>query len=67
MVPLDEMIGKSLKELDFREKYHCQVLALKDREPKKMTYIPEPDMKIKTSHILIILGKDMDLANMHTS
>lgn len=61
MIPLKEMVGKTLAELDFRKKYHCQILAIKDKVPEEVTFIPEPDTRIKQSHMLIILGKDKNL------
>ncbi len=61
MIPLKEMVGRTLEELDFRRKYHCQILAIKDKVPEDKTFIPEANTKIKESHLLIILGDVEDI------
>lgn len=64
MAPLKEMVGRTLKELDFRKKYHCQVLAIKEKKPEEKIFFPEPDTKIAESNLLIIMGKDNNLARI---
>jgi len=61
MVPTEEMIGKTLTELEFRSRYKAQVMAIKKKEPEEDTFIPEPSTKIKRGHLLFVLGKDDDL------
>jgi trk system potassium uptake protein TrkA len=64
MIPLKEMVGRDLVELDFRKRYRCQVLAIRDKVPEDVTFIPEPDTKIKASHLLIVMGKNHDLERL---
>jgi trk system potassium uptake protein TrkA len=64
MFPLKEMVGKTLPELDFRKRYRCQVLAVKDKVPEEAVFIPEPDTKLKASHVLIVMGKNKDLSRL---
>jgi trk system potassium uptake protein TrkA len=64
MIPLKEMVGKTLLELDFRNRYQCQVLAIKDRVPEATTFIPQADTKIKQSQTLILMGNNRDLERL---
>lgn len=64
MIPLREMVGQTLQQLDFRKRYQCQVLAIKDKIPEETTFIPEAETPIKASHLLIIMGKNKDLARL---
>lgn len=54
------MIGKSLRELDIRAKYRCNVLGIKNG--KKMNISPHADDKIGESDILVVVGLNQDLA-----
>jgi trk system potassium uptake protein len=65
MFPLDEMYGKTLTELEFRKRYRCQVLAIMEKGVKDSTFIPGPDTVIAQKHLLIIMGKDKDIAKMN--
>ncbi|HUT55489.1 MAG TPA: TrkA family potassium uptake protein [bacterium] len=67
MIPIKEMVGKTLLELEFRKRYHCQILAIRDKVPEEITFIPEPDTRIKASHLLVILGANKDLAGLQKS
>ena len=62
--PSEEMIGKSLIELNFREKYKSQVIAIKTNDKKEHTDIPLPHTKIAKNQTLIILGRNEDLEFM---
>ena len=63
--PLHEFIGKSLIELDLRNRYKIYVIALKDRhDPEKITILPYGDTKIQHNHILTVIGKDEDINNI---
>jgi len=64
MIPTEEMLGRTPDELRFRERYGCQILAVKSTDPKETTFIPDPRSPIRKSHILIVMGRDQDLAKM---
>ena len=57
----EKFIGKSLKELDVRNKYDIQVMAIKGIIPEKTTFMPKADFVIKDSDILIILGEEKQI------
>ncbi len=60
----EKFIGKSLKELDLRNKYDIQVMAIKGIVPEKTTFMPKADFVIKDSDILIILGEEKQLKKL---
>lgn len=59
--PPRPFIGKSLSQLDLRNKYHVQIIAIRELIPDRVNLVPRADYVIKDSDILIILGKDEDL------
>ncbi len=63
--PLNEFIGKTLIELDLRNKYKIYVIALKDKHnPENIIILPYGDTKIQHNHILTVVGKDEDINNI---
>ncbi|MBI9075130.1 MAG: TrkA family potassium uptake protein [Desulfatibacillum sp.] len=60
MSPLKEMIGKNLIELDFRNRYNCQVLSIRDTQSGLTLSPPEADTQIEPFHVLTVMGtKDL--------
>lgn len=66
IAPPEKFIGKCLRELDLRNKYGIQVIAIKELIPEKITYIPRADFVIKDSDILIIMGEEKQLAKLNS-
>ncbi len=65
--PLNEFIGKTLIELDLRNRYKIYVIALKDKHnPDEIIILPYGDTKIQHNHILTVVGKDEDINNIIT-
>jgi trk system potassium uptake protein TrkA len=54
-------IGKTLKDLQLRNTYGIQILAIKELIPERLNVIPPADFVIKDSDILVVMGKDEDL------
>ncbi len=54
-------LGKTLGNLDLRNRYGVLTIMIKELIPEKVTMIPTADQMIKDSDILILLGKDEDL------
>ena len=65
IAPPEKFIGKTLKQLDLRNKYGLQVIAIKEIIPEKMTFIPKADFVIKDSDILVIMGDEKQLAKLN--
>lgn len=61
IAPPEKFIGKSLKELDLRNRFGVQIIAVKGLVPETTTLIPTGDFVIKDSDILIIMGEDEQL------
>ena len=61
----ERFIGKSLKELDLRNKYGIQVIAIKELIPEKTLFIPRADFVIKDSDVLVIMGEEKQLAKIN--
>lgn len=56
----DEVIGKSLRDVDFRKKYQMMVIAYK--RDGELLINPEPGLKIKEDDTLVLIG-DSDHAD----
>jgi trk system potassium uptake protein TrkA len=65
IAPPEKFIGKSLRELDLRNKYGVQVIAIKEIIPEKTTYIPKADFVVKDSDILIMMGQQKQLERIN--
>lgn len=58
----DALIGKSLKQLDVRAKFKCNVMAIKTGT--SMNIAPYADDLIKPGDVLVIVGKNKDLTSL---
>lgn len=54
-----QMIGKSLKQLDIRAKYGCNVIAIKQNE--QLIIPPIAEEPLRMDDILVIVGKNSNL------
>lgn len=61
IAPPEKFIGKTLKELDLRNKYGIQVIAIRELIPERTIYIPKADFVIKDSDILVVMGEEEKL------
>lgn len=59
--PFKEMVGKTIRELDFRNHYHCQIVAIRLKKNGERVILPEPDLVIDQSNVLVVMGKNEDL------
>jgi len=64
IVPPKKFVSKSLRELDLRNRYGIQVVAVKEIIPDEVVYIPKADFVIKDSGTLIIIGEEKQLTNL---
>lgn len=65
IAPPEKFIGKNLRELDLRNKYGIQVIAIKELIPEKTTFVPKADFVLKDSDILVIMGDDKQLKKIN--
>ena len=61
-----KFISKSLKDLDLRNKYGVQIIAIKELVPEKIIFIPKADFVIKDNDILIMIGEEKHLAKINS-
>jgi trk system potassium uptake protein TrkA len=66
IAPPEKFIGKSLRELDLRNKYGIQIIAIKELIPEKTSFVPRADFVIKDSDILIIMGEEKKLQKINS-
>ncbi|MFO7714673.1 potassium channel family protein [Desulfosarcina sp.] len=62
--PPPSFVGKTLMELELRKRYQVNVIAIKELVPERFIMVPNSDFTVKDSDILIILGKESDLAKI---
>ena len=62
--PPPSFIGKSLMELDLRKRYEVTIIAVKEMLPERFVMVPGADFTVKDSDILVILGKESDMAEI---
>lgn len=62
--PLNSFLGKTLKELDLRNRYGIQIVVIKELVPENLVIVPRPDHKIKDSDILVGIGRDKDFEKL---
>lgn len=58
-----EMDGKSLKTLNIRAKYGCNIMAIKSKE-NKMNVSPSAEDQVFEGDILVIIGSNKDIARL---
>ncbi|MFH0996137.1 MAG: TrkA family potassium uptake protein [Pseudomonadota bacterium] len=59
--PPKAFIGKTLRNLDLRARYHVNIIAIKEFIPENFVLAPPAEFVIKDSDLLIILGKSEDI------
>ncbi len=64
IAPPDRFIGKSLRELDLRNKFGIQVIAIRELVPERTVYVPKADFVLKDSDILIVMGDEKKLEKL---
>ena len=67
IAPPERFIGKSLKDLDLRNKHGIQVIAIREIVPERTVYIPKADFVIKDSDVLIVMGEEKKLEKITSS
>jgi len=57
------LVGKSLMELDLRNRYGIQVVIIKQVVPEELVF-PSGDFVVKDSDVLVVMGKEKDLKRL---
>ena len=61
LAPPASFIGKSIAELNLRNRYHIEVIAIRDVLSDRITLVPQASFVIKDSDILVVIGKEPDI------
>ncbi len=61
VAPPAPLIGKTLAELQVRQRFNVSVIAIQDVLTGKLAMAPPPDAKIRDSDVLVILGTKKDI------
>ena len=61
MAPPNSFLGKTIRDLGLRAKYHIEVIAIRDVISDKVHMVPQADFVIKDGEVLVVIGKETDL------
>ncbi len=62
LAPLPEWIGKTIIELDFRNKYHASIIAIQTKDA--VLAMPPADYRFREDEHLMVIGKNEDIQNL---
>jgi trk system potassium uptake protein TrkA len=63
-VPTSKYIGKKIGETDLKKKYNVLVISIEEMVPSRTMLIPKANHLIKDSDVLVVIGKNEDLARL---
>ena len=61
MAPPDSFFGKTIAELQLRNKYHIEVIAIWDVLLDRVHMVPQAGFVIKDGEVMVIVGKETDI------
>jgi len=61
MAPPDSFFGKTIGELQLRNKYHIEVIAIRDVLLDRVHMVPQAGFVIKDGEVMVIVGKETDI------
>jgi trk system potassium uptake protein TrkA len=61
MAPPNSFLGKTIRELGLRAKYHIEVIAVRDVISDNVHMVPQADFVIKDGEVLVVIGKEADI------
>lgn len=64
IAPPEKFIGRTLRELDLRNKYGIQVIAVRELIPERTIYVPDANFVVKDSDVLIVMGDEKSLEKL---
>ncbi|MBN2134621.1 MAG: TrkA family potassium uptake protein [Acidobacteria bacterium] len=63
----EHFYGKTLAELQLRNKFNVLVLGVKNKKTKEVRFMPGANFELKDNHILVVVGQTDDLDNLSKS
>lgn len=64
MAPPNSFLGKTIRELGLRAKYHIEVIAVRDVISDNVQMVPQADFVIKDGEVLVVIGKEADIGKI---
>lgn len=64
IAPPEKLVGHTLRELDLRNKYGVQVVAIRESIPETLIVVPSGDYRVKDSDTLTLLGPNEALEKL---
>lgn len=61
IAPPASFIGKSIAELQLRNRFHVDVIAVRDTLTEKIQMIPAANFVVKDSEVLVVVGRGADI------
>ena len=61
MAPPTSFLGKTIADLQLRNKYHIEVIAVRDVLSDRVHMVPQASFVIKDGEVLVVVGKDKDI------
>jgi len=61
MAPPDSFFGKTIAELQLRNKYHIEVIAIRDVLLDRVHMVPHAGFVIKDGEVMVVVGKEADI------
>jgi trk system potassium uptake protein len=61
MAPPNSFLGKTIRELGLRAKYHIEVIAVRDVISDNVQMVPPADFVVKDGEVLVVIGKEADI------
>jgi trk system potassium uptake protein len=61
MAPPNSFLGKTIRDLGLRAKYHIEVIAIRDVISDNVHMVPHADFVIKDGEVLVVIGKEADI------
>ncbi len=59
-------VGKTLVELELRKRYGIWIVGVKDALTGKLTMFPEADFRLSDDQMLLVVGKEVELARLRS-
>ena len=60
----EKFVGKSIMKLKLRQKYHIDVIAIKNGDTGGFNFIPQAQYEINKADVLVVLGKQDDIEKL---
>ena len=61
MAPPESFLGKSIGELQLRNRFHIEVIAVKNVITDRFVMVPGADFVVKDGEVLLVVGKEADI------